>query len=319
MRIVRGLESYPPDGPPSAVALGVFDGIHLAHRKILTSAVERAREAGLLALACTFDPHPAQVLQPERAPRPISPLEERMALIAETGIEVTVVLAFTMALAEVEPESFVNDVLLGRLHAREVVVGFNHTFGRGARGDAKLLSAMAERQGFRAHVVQPLLVDGVPVSSSEIRAALRVGDVERARRSLGRPYSIRGRVIQGAGRGRSLGFPTANVQPDHPLFIPTGVYAAWAEVDGAHHATVVNIGVRPTFGEDQVVIEAHLLDFAGVLYDRSLRLAFVARLRDERRFPGPEALGVQIAEDIAHARRVLGSARFTLGGAGGSI
>jgi riboflavin kinase/FMN adenylyltransferase len=178
---------------------------------------------------------------------------------------------------------------------------------------------MAERQGFRAHVVPPLLVDGVPVSSSEIRAALRVGDVERAQRFLGRPYRIGGRVIRGAGRGRSLGFPTANVLPDRAVLIPGGVYAAWAEVADARHAAVVNIGVRPTFGEDQVVIEAHLLDFTGLLYDGPLHLALVARLRDEQRFPGPEALRAQIGRDIARARSVLGSVGFTLGGAGGSI
>lgn len=319
MRIVKGLESYPPDGPPAAAALGVFDGVHLAHQKILTTAVARAREARLLALACTFEPNPIQVLQPDRAPTPITFLEERLALIAETGIDATVVLPFTPALASVEPESFVKDVLVGRLHALAVVVGYNHTFGRGARGDARMLAALSGQLGFQAHVVAPLLVDGVSVSSTEIRAALRVGGVERAQQYLGRPYAIRGEVIQGAGRGRSLGFPTANVRPDRALLVPAGVYACRAEPPGTGHPAVVNIGVRPTFGEDTLVVEAHLLDFEGVLYGRPMRLAFLARLRDERKFPGPEALRAQILEDIAHARRLLSNASFTPTGPGGSI
>jgi riboflavin kinase/FMN adenylyltransferase len=319
MRIVQGLESYPPDGPPTAVALGVFDGIHLAHRKILTTAVARAREARLLALACTFDPNPVQVLQPERAPIPITTLEERLALIAETGVDATVVLAFTLALASMEPESFVKDALVGRLGAREVVVGYNHTFGRGARGDARMLQALAGPLGLQAHVVAPLLVDGVPVSSTEVRAALRAGEVDRAQRYLGRPYAIGGEVIGGAGRGRSLGFPTANVRPDRPLLLPVGVYACWAEVRGAGHPAVVNIGIRPTFGEATVVVEAHLLDFSGVLYGQPVRLAFLARLRDERKFPGPEALREQIAQDIAQARRCLSNVSFTPTWSGDSI
>src|SRR5689334_9189695 len=153
MRIVQGLDAVPPDSPPSVVALGTFDGVHLGHRAILGTALTRAREAGLEAVACTFDPHPMEVLQPERAPRPISPLAERLAVIGETGIDTVVVLPFTRQLAAIEPEAFVKDALLDRLHAREIVVGYNHRFGRGARGDARLLESLADRLGFRAHVV----------------------------------------------------------------------------------------------------------------------------------------------------------------------
>lgn len=306
MRIVRGLESYPPDATASAVALGVFDGIHLAHRKILATAVARARDAGVAAVACTFDPHPVQVLLPGRAPVPLSTLDERLTLIGETGIDAVVVVEFTGALAAMEPEAFVKDVLLGRLHAREVIVGFNHTFGRGARGNAELLQALSGRLGFRAHVVPPLLVDGVPVSSSEIRAALGAGNVERASRYLGRPYAVNGDVVAGAGRGRTLGFPTANVRTDRPLLIPPGVYASRVRVaPSSLHPAVVNIGIRPTFGESVLVVEAHLLDFSGGLYGHTVRVEFVERIRDERRFSGPDALRQQIERDIAEARRRL--------------
>lgn len=302
MQIVRGLESFPPDARPSVVALGTFDGVHLGHRAILGTAVTHAREAGLQALACTFEQHPIEILQPARAPRSITTVEERLALIAETGVDGVVVLSFTPELAAVEPEAFVKEVLLGRLRAQQIVVGFNHRFGRGARGDAGLLQELASRLGFRAHVVPPLTVGGVPVSSSEVRTALQRGDVVAAARFLGRPYAIGGTVTSGAGRGRTLGFPTANLAPDGNLLIPRGVYGCLAHVDGVVHPTVVNIGVRPTFAETTLAIEAHLLDFTGDLYGRRMRLDFMLHLREEMRFPSVEDLKAQIARDVEAAR-----------------
>jgi riboflavin kinase/FMN adenylyltransferase len=302
MQIVRGLESFPPDSAPSAVALGAFDGIHLGHRAILGTAVTQARHDKLRALACTFDRHPMEVLQPDRAPLPITTLEERLELIAETGIDTTVVIPFTPAVAGIEAQTFVRDVLVGTLKARAIVVGFNHRFGRGARGDAKLLEALAATLGFRAHIVPALLVDGVAVSSSEIRAALQRGDLPDAARLLGRPYSIRGEVVRGAGRGRTLGFPTANVKTDRPLGLPVGVYVCRLTVDGRQHQAVVNVGFRPTFGETELAVEAHVLDFTGDLYDERVTLTFVRRLREERKFPSVDALREQIALDVAAAR-----------------
>jgi riboflavin kinase/FMN adenylyltransferase len=305
MRIVQGLESYPPDALPSIVALGVFDGIHLGHRAILGTAVARGKARGVQVVACTFDRHPMEVLQPARAPVPLTTLAERLELIAETGVDVSLVLAFTPELAAIEPEVFVKDVVVGRLHAQEVVVGYNHTFGRGARGDATLLCSIGAPIGLVTHVVPPFLVDDVPVSSSEIRIALREGDVRRAARYLGRPYSVSGTVTRGAGRGRTLGFPTANLDPERPLLVPTGVYACRAEVDGGLHRAVVNVGVRPTFGDNALAVEAFLMDFAGDLYDHALRLRFVARLRGERKFGSVDELRAQITRDVEAARREL--------------
>ncbi len=305
MRIVRHLASYPADAGPSVVALGAFDGIHLGHRAILGEAVARGKARDALVIACTFDRHPMEVLQPERAPLPIATLTERLDLIAETGVDLTLVLAFTPEFAAMEPETFVTDVLVARLRAQEVVVGFNHTFGRAARGDAELLNGLGVPIGLVTHVVPPLLVDGVAVSSSEIRAVLRSGDVVQAARYLGRPYSIGGTVTRGAGRGRTLGFPTANLDAERPLLVPTGVYACRADVDGQLHPAVVNVGVRPTFGEQTLAIEAYLMDFAGNLYDRRLTLHFVARLRGEHKFPSVEELRVQIGRDVAAARARL--------------
>jgi riboflavin kinase/FMN adenylyltransferase len=287
------------------VALGTFDGVHLGHRAILGAAVAHARAAGSPALACTFEPHPLEILQAGRAPQPITTLDERLDLIAACGVDGTVVLDFTPELAAVEPEAFVTDVLVERLLARRVVVGFNHRFGRGARGDAGLLRGLGARLGFHVDVVEPLTVDGVPVSSTAIRAALGRGDLAAAARMLGRPYTLPGKVVAGAGRGRTLGFPTANVAPDRPALIAPGVYACTAEIAGQSRPAVVNVGVRPTFGEDTLAVEAYLLDFSGDLYGQTIRLTFVSRVREERRFAGVDALQAQIAADVEAARRSL--------------
>jgi len=305
MRIVRTLESFPPDARPSVVALGLFDGVHLAHRIVLDTAASRARRDGGTAVVCTFDPPPAEVLQPGRAPLPITTLDERLALIATSGIAVTVVVPFTQALAAMEPETFVTEVLAERLGAREVVVGFNHRFGRGARGDAQLLRDVGRRVGLHAEIVAPMDADGAPVSSSAIRSALQRGEVAAAARMLGRPYFVSGDIVEGAGRGRSLGFATANVAAERPLLTPPGVYACRFTAGEATHGAVVNCGVRPTFGETVFTIEAHVLDFAGDLYGRRARLDFIAHIREERKFPGVDALKAQVAADIAAAREAL--------------
>ncbi len=306
MEIVRGLESYPPDSPPSVVALGAFDGIHLAHQKILATARTRARALGLRAVACTFDPHPLAVLQPERAPAPITELAENLARIAEQGLDTAVVIAFTREFSLLEAEAFVKDVLVGRLKAREVVVGFNHTFGRGARGTARLLGELGPKHGLVAHVIPPLVVDGMVVSSSAIRQALTAGDVAGARKFLGHPYTVRGRVLRGKGRGRQLGFPTANLKPQRELIVPPGVYAARAAWQGGRAGAVVNVGIRPTFGEGEYWVEAYLLDFTGDLYDSLLALEFEERIRPEQKFPDVAALRAQVARDVATAARLLG-------------
>ena len=305
MRIVRGFPPIPPEPRPSAVALGVFDGVHLGHRAILGLAVARARDAGLTAVACTFDPHPMEVLQPDRAPLAITTLEERLGLIEGCGVDETVVLLFTPGFAAMEPEAFVQDVLLARFGAREVVVGFNHRFGRGARGDVALLRTLGTRLGFRTHVAEPLVVAGVTVSSTEIRAALQRGDLDAAGRLLGRPYTLIGAVGRGAGRGRTLGFPTANLIPARPVLVAPGVYACMAEVAGQKERAVVNVGIRPTFGETTLAVEAYLLDFAGDLYGQTMTLTFVSRIREERRFPSIQALTEQIQADAEEARRRL--------------
>ena len=306
MRILRGLPSFPPELAPSVVALGSFDGVHLAHAKILTTTVERARALAVPAVVCTFDPAPAIVLTPERAPAPIATLEDNLAQIAAHGIDATLVIPFTTEFSRIEAETFVGDVLVKTLGAREVVVGFNHTFGRSARGTAALLGELARGHGFVAHVLPPLQVAGQTVSSTAIREALREGDVTAATRFLGRPYAIHGPVLRGAGRGRTLGFPTANLRPDLPLILAAGVYACRASWTGGGAAGVVNVGYRPTFDEHQYWVEAFLLDFSGDLYDRTVTVEFIERIRPEQKFASVDALKAQVMADIETARRIAG-------------
>jgi len=305
MQILKGLPSFPPELRPSVAALGAFDGIHLAHAKILETAVIRARALGVPSVVCTFDPHPAAVLRPELAPPPIATLEENLTRIAEHGLDAALVIPFTRELSLMEAEAFVDEVLVRTLGAREVVVGFNHTFGAGARGTAALLLELGRRRDFVTHVLPSLQVDGLTVSSSTIREALKDGDVELARALLGRPYSVSGTVKRGAGRGRTLGFPTANLRPDRPLVLAAGVYAAKARWGTERADAVVNLGYRPTFDESQYWIEAYLFDFSGDLYDRPLTLDFLRRIRPEKKFPGVDELRAQVFADMEEARRLL--------------
>jgi riboflavin kinase/FMN adenylyltransferase len=308
MRILRGLESFPPELGPTVVALGAFDGIHLAHAKIIHTAVDRARSLGIRSVVTTFDPHPMVVLRPDRVHEPIATQEENLRRIAACGPDAAVVIPFTVELSRMEAEDFVARILLDRLGAREVVVGYNHTFGRGARGTAALLQDLAGRLGFVTRVLPPLQVQGQTVSSSAVRDALRDGDVETAGALLGRPYGLTGIVLRGAGRGRTLGFPTANLRPDRPLLLAAGVYAARVSWDGHRADAVVNVGYRPTFGEDQYWVEAYVFDWSGDLYERRLDVEFLHRIRPEMKFSGVDALKRQVAADMETARRLLASA-----------
>jgi riboflavin kinase / FMN adenylyltransferase len=310
MRILRGLASYPPELRPCVAALGAFDGIHLAHARLIAEAVERGQALGLPAVVCTFDPRPASVLWPERAPLPIATLEDNLGQMAGLGAEAALVIPFTLEFSRMEAEAFVAEVLVGTLGAREIVVGFNHTFGHDARGTAALLTELGPRYGFAARVLPPLRLRGQSVSSSTIRELLREGDAAQAGELLGHPYAITGVVLRGAGRGRTLGFPTANLRPDRPLALSPGVYVAratWKKAgdsagDGGTADAVVNVGYRPTFDENQYWVEAYLLDFSGDLYDQVLRLEFLDRIRPEMKFSSVDALKRQVMTDIATAR-----------------
>jgi riboflavin kinase / FMN adenylyltransferase len=307
MEIVRLGAPLRPQRASPAVAIGNFDGVHLGHQALVGAAVADARADAGTPMVLTFDPHPARVIAPERAPRTLLTLEQRAEVLAELGIDVVAVLDFDAALAALSPEEFVGEVLVRRLGAKVVVVGERFRFGHARAGDAALLARLGAASGFRVHALPVVLQDGQPVSSSRIRAALAEGDVVAAARLLGRPFFIDGRVVRGDGRGRQIGVPTANLESLNESLPANGVYAAWARTakDAKHWPAVVNLGQRPTFEGRGGSLEAHLLGFLGDVYGSLLRLSFVKRLRDERRFAGAAELVEQIRRDVEDARALL--------------
>jgi riboflavin kinase/FMN adenylyltransferase len=300
------LETLTPRGWPSpAVAVGNFDGVHRGHQALLATALRDARESSGTAVVLTFDPHPSQVLAPERAPRALLTLDQKAELLGQLGADKLAVLPFTLELSRERPEDFARLVLQQTLGARVVVVGAGFRFGHKRAGDVALLEGMGGELGFRVHAFPPMLHEGAPISSTRIREGLSRGDVESASELLGRPFFVDGDVVSGDGRGRTIGVPTANLNPINEMLPCSGVYACRCEARGVSQGAVVNIGTRPTFGGRTTTIEAHLLDFAGDLYGARLRVSFLQRLREERAFSGAEALIAQIRQDIETARQVL--------------
>jgi riboflavin kinase/FMN adenylyltransferase len=310
VRVVHGLGAVPPEARPSCATVGVFDGVHLGHQALLGRLVERARERGATATVVTFDRHPQELINPAEAPPLITTLRQRAAVFERVGIDLVVVLRFDESLRRLEPEAFVRQVLVDSLGVVHVVVGANFRFGHRGAGTVEDLRRLGEALGFTVEVFE-LVQDeapGEPVSSSLIRRQLAEGDVERVTRELGRPFQLEGRVVAGAGRGRDLGVPTANLDVPPKLCLPRiGVYAGWVTHQGVRRPAVINVGLNPTFEvRDRPVVEAHVLDFEGELHGRVITVEFTHRLRDERRFPDAAALVAEIRRDIARARELLG-------------
>ncbi len=296
--------------PEPCVTIGNFDGVHRGHQALVAAAVTRARERQGTAVVLTFDPHPARVLAPERAPGALTTLAQKAELLAALGLDAMVVLPFAEALARRTPAEFAGRILAGSLRARHVFVGAGFRFGHRQTGDVTALEALGREFGFAVEEVAPVLEGSAPISSSRVRDALVGGDVAGARALLGRAYAIDGRVVAGDGRGRTIGMPTANLAAENEIVPARGVYAARCRLaDGTWRPAVVNVGQRPTFGGTTTTIEAHLLDFAGDLYGSPLRLRFEERLREERRFPDTQALVAQIRDDIARVRALLAAPR----------
>jgi len=288
-----------------AASLGVFDGVHLGHRRILTRMMERASEIGGVSIVLTFAVHPVAVLRGLPA-RMITSLPHRLKLFEQLGISRCVVLPFDERVRQIEAGDFARTVFVETLGLRWLVLGPDARIGFQAQGDVRFLAGFCEQNDIRLEVVEDLHVDDVRVSSTRIRAAIADGDLVRARRMLGRDWSMLGIVMQGEGRGRKLGYRTANLNLHHEIRPPPGVYAGWARLEQDRHPCVINIGIRPTFGPDgDLTVEAHLLEFDGDLYDSELELILVQRVRSEQRFPSREELTLQIGRDIAEARRIL--------------
>ncbi len=302
----------PPEGLPvsrTVVTIGNFDGVHLGHRAILARVVHRAREVQGQAVAVTFEPHPLKVLRPGLELPLLTTGEQKLRLLAGAGLQAVVILPFTQEFAQLPARDFVLDYFCRRLKVREVVVGHDYAFGRGREGNIDLLKEMGRSHGFTVQVVWAVEAEGAVVSSSLIRAMLRLGKVDAANRLLGRAYGVVGRVVKGHGRGAELlKVPTANLRPANELLPASGIYAVRVQRGGETLPGVANIGTCPTFDDAELSLEVHLLDFNGDLYGEDLEVEFVSRLREERRFPSVEALGAQIRADIARAREVLAQA-----------
>lgn len=303
--VYRGVMELPPDFGPSVAAIGNFDGVHLGHQDILAGAVKEAREIGARAVAVTFDPHPEQVLRPASAPRLITPLPERLRLLAATGVDAVLLLRFDRELAALKAGEFVRRVLVDALRVRGVHEGRSFRFGHGARAGVEELARFGAEFGFEVRVHEAVRVRGLEVCSSAIRALVAAGDVRRARWMLGRPFAVRSTPARGRGIGSRLLVPTVNLAPYDALLPAFGVYVTRLCVDGRDFRAVTNVGNRPTFGEPSFAVESHILDFEPVILDEEtpLELEFFLRLRGEMTWPSPEALKAQIMVDAARAKR----------------
>lgn len=317
MRIARGSAALERPPRRAVLTIGNFDGIHIGHRAILRTVTDRARALDGEAVVYTFDPHPRKVLQGARAPGLLTTTEQKLELLAAAQIDLVVLEPFTAAFARTSPEAFVRECVYARIAPREVYVGYDFHFGRDREGSMRTLTELGPRLGFAVTIIPEVTIGSRDVSSTRIRELLAAGAVEEAALLLGRPYAIRGAVVRGDQRGRVLGFPTANVAPETEVLPGHGVYAgpvrildeppeAGGAARGAVFSAVTNVGRRPTFKpDDPPLAEAHLLDFEGDLYGRRIEVGFSTRLREERRFPGPDALREQIGRDVAMARRRL--------------
>ena len=305
MHLLHGSPGFDAREKRPAVALGNFDGVHVGHQRIVEMVKADAAARGAPSVLYTHDPHPAVVLRHGTPPPKITTLEEKIEIVDSLGLDYMVIEPFTIDFAAQTAEQFVRDVLVARLGIGHAFVGDNFGFGKGRAGTTATLEAFGRELGFRVTTVPSVLVDGVPASSTRVRAAVAAGDMELAQRLLARPFQLRGTVVHGAARGTGLGYPTANLAPEKDLLPARGVYACIAVLDRAIEPAVVNVGVKPTFGGESLTVEAFLLDYHGDAYGQRLELRFVARLREEKKFPSIDALKEQIARDVARGRELL--------------
>jgi len=302
MRLFHGTDNA-KIARPTVLTLGVFDGLHLGHQLIMKTVFERARATGAVPTVITFEPHPRALLHPESAPPLLQTFDQKIEALGVLGIEQTIVIHFDMSFAQIRAEDFLREVVVDRLHAKEVYLGCGFAFGHGREGNIDLLRTVSKSLGFFADEVSELRLRGRRVSSSRIRDLLQEGKVNIARRMLGRPYGVEGRVVRGAERGATLGFPTANLHPQNRVIPCNGVYVTATLIDGQWRRSVTNIGTRPTFGSDnESSVETFVMDWSGDLYGDVVRVRFLHRLREEKQFSSIDELKSQIERDVARAR-----------------
>lgn len=291
----------------TAVTFGVFDGIHLGHQAVINTLLKHAAHDNLASVLVGFYPHPLAFLAPERCPPLLTPLPKRVEILQQFGVDEIVMLSFDAQIASMSPEAFVERVLLEKCRAKHVVVGYACQFGKNRAGNAERLVELSNGYAFDVSVVPPTEIDGAPVHSTRIREALAQGDLRQSAQLLGRPYSLIGTVVHGDGRGREIGFPTANIETQNQVYPPNGVYAIRAKLEERWLDGVLNIGMRPTFNGVNIQVEGHFFNFDEIIYGKRVEIFFVKKIRSERKFPNIEFLIQQIQRDIAAATEILAS------------
>ncbi|MBW1979812.1 MAG: bifunctional riboflavin kinase/FAD synthetase [Deltaproteobacteria bacterium] len=310
MEIIHGIENIRRTFRKPVITIGNFDGVHLGHMSLFQHVREIARTSGSESMVITFDPHPIKVLSTTNGPPLITLLEQKVQLIEEAGIDVLLVVHFTLEFAQMEATEFIERFIHNKIGASAIVVGPDYRFGRNRQGDIPLLVAMGEKLNFQVHVAPDFFIEGQEVSSSAIRKFVTAGDLHKARQMLGRDYQVCGMVIKGRDRGgRLLGFPTANLLLIDELTPKPGVYATQVVVRGKTYAGATNVGYNPTFQDGSFSVETHILDFNENIYGETIQIRFVERLRDEKAFSGPEELAEQIQRDVQQARQILAQRR----------
>jgi riboflavin kinase/FMN adenylyltransferase len=306
MEIIRKAKDFKRSFKNPVLTIGNFDGVHLGHQRIFRLVKEKAREIGGESVVYTFEPHPAAVLAPQLKPLLITSSEEKLRLIEDQGIDVTICANFSEDFARQTPEDFVKEILYDQIKIRQLFVGHDYTYGKDRRGNIALLKELGRKLGFNVEVVEAVRVGGMVVSSTLVRQLIQKGELREAAKLLGRNYLLLGQVIHGHGRGgKKLGFPTANIKPDGALFPKPGIYAVFAIYEGARYKGVANLGWNPTFHDRTFSIEVHILSFHQDIHGQRLQVEFVERLRDEVAFGSPEELITQIKRDIVQAKKLL--------------
>ncbi|MGH7768457.1 MAG: bifunctional riboflavin kinase/FAD synthetase [Candidatus Binatia bacterium] len=305
MEILRHIECRPLAIPHPVLLMGNFDGIHLGHQALLGRAVKDAKDVGGRSVVLTFEPHPLKVLAPEKAPRLILTHKDKMTLLQSFGVDAVIVQTFDAAFAGVEADEFVREYLVRRIGVRKMWVGKDLRFGKGRKGRVEDLARWGKDMGFEVGVIEPVQLDGRRVSSSRVRTLIESGEVREASKYLGRYHFVTGRVARGHGRGRQLGFPTANVVPRTEVLPLDGIYASIMQISEQRWPSVTSVGVNPTFGAGPRTVESYIFDFDGDLYDQAVKLFFVARIREEKKFSSVELLVEQIKRDVSSAQEIL--------------
>ena len=306
MKVFKSIGEITPEFRSSVITIGNFDGIHLAHQDILQRVVRQARQRRVRSIVITFDPHPQKVLHPERRPfYLLTTLDEKVKLIESLGLDAVLLIAFTQAFSAMTAEAFVREILWDKLRIQKVFIGHDYAFGNRKQGNEDFLRSMGGMLGFEVESINTFTVSDTTVSSTNIRKAVLGGDVAKAALLLGHPYSLSGTVIRGYQRGREIGIPTANIEPGKELLPANGVYAVVVDLEGVRHAGVLNVGFNPTFSNEKLSVEVHIMNFDGELYGKGLTVSFIERIRSEMKFESPQKLVDQILRDKAKAGEIL--------------